>query len=176
MLSTSRVIDAKLQQQAGGYEERRARGKRNMARGTTGQEVIGWRLRALGLLMVERVHTPWRVQRTPAKNGQPSRITGATQMEKVSGDWRAVMPGGKSVLVEVKAVDHLTFSEFADHQVKALNDHLAAGGLSLIGWVFTGGDAVLVWPVPGFVPRTSLAIETAKRLNITRIRSEVSRG
>ncbi len=170
MLSPSRVIAAKLQQRADNYEKNRAMGQRSMAKGIVGQDVIMWRLRAIGVLMVERVHTPWRIERSRAKPGQPSRIIAAYPLEKVSGDFRGVLPGGKSVLVEVKRVAHLTFGEFDKHQVDALNEHAQLGGLSLIGWVYEGGDAVLAWPVPGFGPRTSLSVETARRLNITRIR------
>jgi hypothetical protein len=91
-------------------------------------------------------------------------------MEKVSGDWRGILPGGMSVLVEVKTVERLMYSEFADHQVDALNKHHAAGGLSLIGWVCGSENFVLRWPVPSFVPRTSLAIETARQLDVKGVR------
>lgn len=170
MLSPSRVISEKLQQRADRYEANRAMGQRSMAKGIVGQDVIMWRLRSIGVLMVERVHTPWRIERSRGRNGQPSRITAAYPLQKVSGDFRGILPGGRSVMCEVKRVDVLRFSEFDKHQVEALNDHAQLGGLSLIGWCFPGGDAVLAWPVPGFNPRTSLSVETARALNITRIR------
>jgi hypothetical protein len=166
MLSPSRVISAKLDAQASARPANAARGRKNYARGEVAQNAIEWRLRALGLLMVERIHTPWKIQRHPVTR----KIVNAIQMEKVSGDFRALLPGGRSVLVEVKGCDALVFSAFARHQVDALNGHHAAGGLSLIGWQWPGGDSVMVWPVPNFHRGTSLPIETAKSLNVTRIR------
>ncbi len=157
------VIGQKIDAQASRREANRARGRRNRAQGEAGQSAIELRLLEIGVQMVEAVHTPWRIKRVGG------RIVGATPMKKVSGDFTGLLLGGRSVRCEAKTVEHLVFSEFADHQVKALDQHHQLGGISLIGWSIPGGDAyVLRWPVPGFVPRTSLSIETARRFNLTR--------
>lgn len=159
------VIGQKLDAQASRREANAARGRRNKKAGEAAQTVFEWRLRALGIRMVEAIHTPWKIVRHPVTR----KIVNAIQMEKVSGDYRGILAGGRSVLVEVKRRDHLVFSAFEGHQVRALDEHHQAGGLSLIGWQWPGGDSLMVWPIPGFVPRTSLSIETAMRLNVTRI-------
>lgn len=111
-----------------------------------------------GFRCIERVHTPWRVIRSAV--GGVSRITGATPEQKVSGDFRAVGPMGRSVLVEAKfdAKDRILFSDLADHQIRALNEHHEAGGLSILSVVLHGRAHLLEWPVPGFGPGTSIRI------------------
>jgi hypothetical protein len=163
MLSPSRVIAAKLQEGADAYCKNAAAGRRRMRTGIVGQNVIEWRLREIGVLMVEAVNTPWKIMRVGG------RITGAIPQEKVSGDFRGILPGGRSVLVEVKTFDRLTFGAFKKHQHDALNDHHRLGGVSLVGWVCGSEQFILRWPLPDFVPRASLAIETARQLNIRRI-------
>ena len=112
---------------------------RQVAAGKAGQEVAGWALRHAGVLCLERIETGWRVQR------QGARIIGATPIRTVAGDWRGVLIGGRSGLVEVKAVAVLSFGELDDHQHKALAEHHQAGGLSLVAWVpATGSEALLM--------------------------------
>jgi hypothetical protein len=122
----------------------------------------------MGVLMVERIHTPWNIIRHPATR----KIITAFPLEKVSGDFRGVLPGGRSVLCEVKSCDRLVFSAFDKHQITALNDHFKAGGLSLIGWKWADGNSLMRWPVEGFGPRTSLASQRAKVLDISGTRYE----
>jgi len=143
-----------------------ARGKANRMRGEIAQMIIQRRLQALGVLMLEPVHTPWRLRRVGC------RIVGATPMAKVSGDFRGIAPGGagRSILVEVKfRPDRLTFSDLEPHQRLALDRNLAAGGLSYLAWVWDGGDALMQWPIPGFLPRASVSVERAKSLNVVAI-------
>lgn len=159
----SSVINAKLLQQVSRREINRAAGRRRALSGIVGQNVIEWRLREIGVLMVEAVHTPWKVQRVNGK------IVGAIPQEKVSGDFRGILPGGRSVLVEVKNFETLPYGAFKKHQVDALNAHHANGGVSLVGWVCGSENFLLAWPLPGFVPRTSFPVEAARRLNITKV-------
>lgn len=160
-----RIIQQKLDAQSLARPANAIRGRKNYKQGEVAQDLFEIRLRSLGVLMVERIHTPWKIVRHPVTR----KIVNAIQMEKVSGDFRGILPGGRSVLVEVKSCEHLVFSAFADHQVNALNEHRETGGLSLIGWKWPTGDAILQWPIIGFIPRTSLPIEYAERFNITRI-------
>lgn len=117
--------------------------------GTRGECVVERHLRLTGFAMIERVIPPSIV-----KNGRP------IWLRRVSGDFRAVEPGtGRSVLVEVKARnDRLLHSDVRPHQHMALDFHHEAGGLSIIAWhnTATGAVYLLRWPVPGFVPRSSV--------------------
>jgi len=161
--SHSRVIAAALDQMFERRASNAAAGRRRQRSGVVGQSVIELRLRALGVLMLEAVNTPWKIVRVGG------RIVGAVPMKKVSGDFRGMLPGGRSVLVEVKSFGRLPYGAFKAHQVQSLADHHASGGLSLVGWVFPGGDVLMAWPIPGFLPRTSVSVERAKALNVVAI-------
>ncbi len=118
----------------------RLRGRVNKIRGDQAEAVVAYHLHRLGLLAISRHETGWRVQRVGG------RIVSATPMGKVCGDFRAVVPGGRSVLVEVKRRAVLRLSDFQPHSRKALDDHAQAGGLSLIAWVKPShGVAFMVW-------------------------------
>lgn len=83
-------------------------------------------------LCVERVRVGYSVRRGPG-----GQIISAHALEKVSGDFRGVAPGGRSVLAEVKArpvADGLSWSDLEPHQRDALWGHRQAGGLSLVLW------------------------------------------
>jgi hypothetical protein len=115
-------------------------------------------LRFKGLKMVADMPTPFAILETmKAGHNTWHRMKWSA---KVQGDIRAVVPGtGQSVLAEVKTVkgDRLVFSKLRPHQVTALTEHAAIGGLSLLIWVTDYGNVyVLKWPIPGFRPRTSL--------------------
>jgi penicillin-binding protein-related factor A (putative recombinase) len=113
--------------------------------------------------MVERIHTPWNIIRHPVTR----KIITAFPLEKVSGDFRGIFPGGRSVLCEVKSCDKLLFSAFDKHQIDALNNHTAAGGLSLVGWKWPDGDSLMIWPIVGFRAGTSLSPDQAKPADIS---------
>lgn len=153
------VIGQKLATQESRREINRAAGRRRNRTGQVGQDVILWRLLEIGVQMVESVNTPWKIKRVGGK------IVGAIPMKKVNGDFRGIMPGGQSVLVEVKTNATLPYAAFQDHQRAALDEHHRLGGLSLVGWVCGAESFVMRWPLPGFRPHTSLAIETARQLN-----------
>jgi hypothetical protein len=99
--------------------------------GEVGEFMVRGRLTSWGLLMVEKIHVPWKIIR-----GANGVIVRAVPLEKVSGDFRAMMPGGRSVLCEVKSREDgpLSLSDFEDHQHRALIAHAAGGGLSLVAW------------------------------------------
>ena len=136
--------------------------RRNRKAGYSSEEAAAAQLRALGFRMVEPIQTGWRVVRD-----RHGRIIRAYPLEKVSGDIRAVAPGGKSVLVEVKARDrNLRWSDFQPHQRQALDEHAALGGLSLVVWLHQGDFYVIPWPIPGFGPRRSITVDRARTLAI----------
>jgi hypothetical protein len=104
--------------------------------GAASEEVVRLRLVHLGFLLVEKVETPWRIVRGPG-----GRVVGAHPLRRVSGDFRAVRPGGQSVLVEVKWRDDgpLSWGDLEPHQQAALGLHRSAGGLSLVCWCCPSG-------------------------------------
>lgn len=131
--------------------------------GASGQQAAALALQAAGVEMVEEIGTP--IIR------KPSPIKGAFFIvygEKVSGDHRGVLPGGRSVLVETKTVhgDRLNFSELREHQPGRLSRHAEIGGLSLLVWVSDWGALVLRWPVPGFSKGKSLRYDRARDLAV----------
>jgi len=108
--------------------------RRNRKAEYNSKEAAAAQLRAMGFRMVELIQTGWRVVRD-----RHGRIVNAFPLEKVSGDIWAVAPGGRSVLVEVKARDRsLRWSDFEPHQRQALDEHAALRGLSLVAWLHQG--------------------------------------
>lgn len=108
----------------------RLKGRKNKILGDHAEKVVAYHLHRIGLLAVVRLETGWRVQRAGGK------IIGASPLAKVTGDFRAVVPGGRSVLVEVKRrAGALRVSDFQPHSCQALAAHAEAGGLSLVAWV-----------------------------------------
>ena len=126
--------------------------KSRRAHGELSQDIVAAHLRVKGYRMIEPVYTPWRVIR------KMGRIVGAVPVRKVSGDFRAVAPGGRSVLVEVKGRDDgkLPWSAFAPHQRAALDEHAEAGGSSLVAFVRGSDVMIYPWPIEGFGPKKSL--------------------
>src|SRR5580658_1597802 len=92
----------------------RRRAQRSVKIGRQGEDGVHLRLNLLGVLQVCKIETGWRVKRNGGK------IVGASPMAKVAGDYRGILPGGRSVLVESKAhmgKDHnLRWSDLDDHQ------------------------------------------------------------
>ncbi|MEE9905534.1 MAG: hypothetical protein K4305_08950 [Chlorobium sp.] len=144
--------------------ERVIRGRRNRQQGAWAEELAAEALRRLGFQCVEPIHTGFQVVRSGG------RITGAFPMEKVSGDIKAIAPGGRSVHCEVKyqpdPYQNLTWSMFTrkrkSHQIKALNDTVDAGGIGLVVWVRGYTEVcVLQWPIDGFGPGKGITWEQA---------------
>lgn len=94
--------------------------------------------------------------------------------KKVDGDFTAIGPGGRMVLVEVKAYpDRLKHSALKPHQIKNLDDVVACGGISLLAWCNTKTRKVhmLPWPIEGFGPRTALTPESIENKAIRHVDS-----
>lgn len=130
--------------------------------GGAGERYAASALSALGVELVERIGTPVKLCPHP-------RIPGYFRViwsEPVSGDFRGILPGGRSVLAECKTIldRNLRFSDLREHQPDALTRHAEMGGLSLLVWVHGSGIFVLRWPVPGFAPGTSITPERAAAL------------
>jgi hypothetical protein len=131
--------------------------KREKVVGEHGEKLAESVLSGMGIEMIERVGTP--IKAIPAGKGLFKVIWG----EKVSGDRRGILPGGKSVLIEVKTIlDHnLVYSDLRKHQPERLKIHATFGGLSLLVWVHDSGEYVMMFPIACFEPRKSLTPEVA---------------
>ena len=127
-----------------------ALGRQNHKEGDIGQAVARYTLQRMGIQMLEPVHTPWKVMFQ--NTGGRRKVVNAFPVEKVSGDFRGVAPGGRSVLVEVKSRstrDTFRWSDLEPHQRDALQLHHELGGLSLVCWVIDNGEClVMAWPLP----------------------------
>jgi hypothetical protein len=133
--------------------------------GRVGQEHAAAALRRIGVKCVEKIGTPVRLVPVVKKPGAYF----VYWEEKVSGDHRGILPGGRSVLAETKSIydKNLTWSDLRPHQPDRLDDHAAMGGLTLLVWVSSRGVFIMQWPVPGFGPGKGITLEQAKKLDIT---------
>lgn len=130
-------------------------------------------LSGLGFLMVERIGTPVLLSLVKSDRYAARRNTYTVIFEeRVSGDCRALLPDGSSVLIEVKHTsasgENLAWSQLEDHQREALSTHAAIGSaLSLLVWV-SDSIYVMQWTkdgIEGFAPRKSITKEMAERLD-----------
>lgn len=120
--------------------------------GAAGEELAAIILKSMGICQLERIGTPVRQVRGRIIYGEP-----------VAADFRGILPGGQSVLAEVKTVEHnLRWSDFRAHQPGKLSEHSEYGGLSLVVWVHSSGVYVLPWPIPEFSPGNGLTVEQAR--------------
>lgn len=126
--------------------------------GKAGEGLAASALRRAGVEMVEQIATP------VIHNG--SRII--AWGEKVSGDHRGLLYGGRSVLAETKTImdRNLRYSDLRTHQPERLKVHAQFGGLSLLVWVHHSGVYVMQFPIDGFERGTSITPEQAEKLNI----------
>jgi hypothetical protein len=133
-------------------------------RGALGEDQAARALHRVGVEMVERIATPVTISR---RSGKPV-VQGWS--EKVSGDHRGLLLGGRSVLAETKTImdRNLRYSDLRKHQPERLQIHATFGGLSLLVWVHESGVYVMEFPIDGFVHGTSLTPEQAQALNIER--------
>lgn len=148
--------------------------------GKAGENLVQRTLYSRGFLIPEKIGTPVRLISLTSRAISMLRRSGISPKgiyrvifgEKVSGDHRAVLPGGKSVLVESKTIldtDRLIYSKLRDHQPDALTAHAETGAVSLLAWVSSYGVFLMRWPVPGFAPRKSISLEKAQELDISDI-------
>jgi hypothetical protein len=138
--------------------------RREQRIGKAGEEWVAPTLRGLGVEMVEKIGTPVRLISNPRIPGYFRVIYG----ERVSGDHRGILLGGRSVLAETKTIlDHnLQWSDLRKHQPVRLSQHVELGGLSLLVWVHSSGIYTMRWPVEGFGPGKSISPERAQSLAI----------
>ena len=127
--------------------------------GKHGQNLAAQALRALGVEMVEQIGTP--VFLIPATAKDVYRVVYG---EKVSGDHRGLLPGGRSVLAETKTIldRNLRFSDLREHQPARLMEHTLHGGLSLLIWVHHTGVYVMTYPLVGFEHGKSIDLDRAR--------------
>jgi hypothetical protein len=129
--------------------------------GAHGEELAEHVLSSLGVRMIEKIATPVRLVKNPRGDGSFFVRYEAA----VSGDRRAIMGDGRSVLVEVKTImdRNLSWSDLREHQPAALSYHTENGGLTLLVWVHQPGIFVLEWPIDDedFRPGHTLTPERA---------------
>jgi hypothetical protein len=145
------------------YSSMALAGKRSRTAGVVGEALTKAELVRHGYQCIEQVHTPFKIIR-----GNHGEIKSAVPVEKVSGDFRAVWPValegcaklGVSVLVESKARkgDRILWTDLEPHQRQALQEHVDAGGISLLSVVLEDRAVLMNWPVPGFGPGSSIRI------------------
>lgn len=139
------------------------RGKYSQAKGKRGEDIAATLLRQRGVLMVEKIATPVRIIGTVKIRGE--KYHKIVWGEKVSGDYRGLLPGGRRVLCEAKAPqNNLRWSDFTEHQRQQLTKNAKAGGLSLVAYLSDRGNFLMQWPIPGFRKYTSIAPEKAAGL------------
>lgn len=129
--------------------------------GRAGQNIAASALSRIGIELVEMIGTP--VYLTPASRTRKD-IFRVRFGEKVSGDHRGILPGGRSVLVETKTIldRNLVLSDFREHQPQRLTDHALFGGLSLVVWVHSSNTYVMEWPIEGFKAGKGITPEQAE--------------
>jgi penicillin-binding protein-related factor A (putative recombinase) len=136
------------------------RGKQNQRTGQMAEEVARVFLEHLGFLHVEPMETGWTLR------FRNKKIIGGFAREKTSGDFHAMEPGtSRYTHIEVKnrQSDRLPWSVFKKHQVDKLNAKSIDGAICLVIWVRLPLDVKsIVWPIPGFKPRTSIKWEDIK--------------
>jgi hypothetical protein len=134
--------------------------------GKAGEDWAANAVRGLGVEMVEEIGTPVKIVRTKKLyDGTWCKIVWG---EKVSGDTRGVLPGGRSVLVETKTIldRNLQWGDLRPHQPGRLSQHAELGGLSLLVWVHASGIFVMQWPISDFCRGKSITPERAQTLQI----------
>lgn len=128
--------------------------------GKSGEEWAENVLHSLGIEQLERIGEPIKAIPFDKKHPGVYRVIWG---EKVIGDYRGILPGGRSVLCEVKTIldRNLQYSDLRPHQPAGLTRHAELGGLSLLVWVSSSGIAVMEWPINGFGPGKSITPERA---------------
>jgi recombination protein U len=147
MKKTSPIIDQRRNPDIFGYTSKSMSGKVNKRNGDQAERIVMEMLRQLGYKKIEKIETGFSVVR------QGKRIVSAFPKAKVSGDIRAIGPGGITIHCEVKYRPNATlrFSDFEPHQLQHLQEVTDAGGIAYVAWVISLFPAklyLLEWPVP----------------------------
>lgn len=138
--------------------------RREHVAGKHGQILARSVLSGMGFQMIEEIGTPMRL--IPVKSLR-SNVYQVIFGEKVAGDHRALLPNGRSVLIEVKTIyeRNLVWSDLREHQPAKLSEHDLWGGLSLLVWVHDSGVYVMMFPVDGFGPGKGITAVRAAELH-----------
>lgn len=133
--------------------------------GDQGEKLARSVLSGLGLEMIEKIGTP--VKLIPVKSANFRSAYFVIWGEKVAGDHRAMLPDGRSVLIEVKTIygRNLAWGDLREHQPGKLSEHDELNGLSLLVWVHDDGVFVMRWPVAGFGPGKGITPKQAQYLH-----------
>lgn len=125
--------------------------------GKAGQNIARSVLHGLGLEFIEQIGTP--VKLVPYRQSMRRDVYQVIWGERVAGDHRAMLPDGRSVLIEVKTIRdrNLQWSDLRQHQPDKLQEHANWNGLSLLVWVHDHGVFVMRWPIEGFGPGKGIA-------------------
>lgn len=104
----------------------------NQRTGRMAEKLTEIALRQRGYLLVEKVEAP--------------RTKTGVYLRTCSGDFRAIQPGGLSVLVECKYRDRpLRKTDFRHHQWASMKEHHGAGGITLVAHVTRYGCSLIRW-------------------------------
>ena len=150
-MNTSRIVRTNTSLEAAITKiKNRRRGKAAVLAGQHGEMLARQALAQLGVHQIEKIEVGWRLQRVGGK------IIGASPMAKVAGDYRGILAGGRSVMVEAKErkSGSLIYSDLEPHQHQHLMDHAKHGGLSLVIAIFPRKCvAVFEYPLDALQPR-----------------------
>jgi hypothetical protein len=110
------------------------RGAVNQKRGYITEELAHAQLERLGVHMVDKLHTGWRLVRWIDRRRKLAQVAPHV---KVRGDHTGILKGGRRVLAETKSHDGdtLPFGTLKKHQHAALTENAQLGGLSLVVWI-----------------------------------------
>jgi hypothetical protein len=135
--------------------------------GAAGQDLAQTALREIGVEFVHKIGTPIKMIPSGRKDGTYRIIFG----EKVAGDTRGILPGGRSVLAEIKTIysDRLVYSDLRPHQPGQLSLHSEWGGVSLLVWVHESGVYIMQWPIKGFKKGIGIDVEWAESIRVENI-------
>lgn len=139
--------------------------KREQKIGKDGEQKARSVLDGLGLEMIEKIGTP--VNLIPVRSAHQKNVFFVVFGEKVAADHRAMLPDGRSVLIEVKTIydRNLVWSDLREHQPAKLQQHADLNGLSLLVWVHDSGVYVMRFPINGFGPGKGITPEHAAEEN-----------
>lgn len=138
--------------------------KREQQIGKNGEQTARSVLAGLGLEMIEKIGTPVKLSPVP---GARKNVYQVSFGEKVAADHRALLPDGRSVLIEVKTIydRNLVWSDLREHQPEKLQQHASLNGLSLLVWVHDSGVYVMRFPVEGFGPGKGITPAQAQNIH-----------
>lgn len=138
--------------------------KREQQIGKNGEQAARSVLDGLGLEMIEKIGTPVKLSPVP---GARKNVYQVSFGEKVAADHRALLPDGRSVLIEVKTIydRNLVWSDLREHQPAKLQQHANLNGLSLLVWVHDSGVYVMRFPIEGFGPGKGITPAQAQNIH-----------